>query len=165
MFITQQKCGKHTDARCNLALVSSWNKVFFQGHLETIFDCKFCPSNPNHLATASFDGTIKVWDIMTMQTVSARQWSVSLSLWAKVFNNNNEVLIQRKLLVYIPELSTLYRKRRKKKREKKRPGQHNSNNTLFQVCVFSHTVLRVCVILCVLEPLNVWSQCNGTSLW
>ncbi|XP_076467583.1 LOW QUALITY PROTEIN: WD repeat-containing protein 17-like [Babylonia areolata] len=46
-----------------------WRFLRDQGHLETIFDCKFCPSNPNHLATASFDGTIKVWDIMTMQTV------------------------------------------------------------------------------------------------
>ena len=59
-------------------------QLFFQGHLETIFDCKFCPSNPNHLATASFDGTIKVWDIMTMQTVSAKHLFVFLSLWAKV---------------------------------------------------------------------------------
>ena len=62
-----QNCGR-------LQLINTWNcrdpnKFFFQGHLETIFDCKFSPSNPNHLATASFDGTIKVWDIMTMQTV------------------------------------------------------------------------------------------------
>ncbi|XP_070198103.1 WD repeat-containing protein 17-like [Littorina saxatilis] len=47
-----------------------WRFLRDQGHLETIFDCKFSPCNPNHLATASFDGTIKVWDIMTMQTVA-----------------------------------------------------------------------------------------------
>ena len=42
----------------------------FQGHIETIFDCKFKPDNPNLLATASFDGTIKVWDINTLEPVS-----------------------------------------------------------------------------------------------
>ncbi|KAL8558969.1 hypothetical protein ACOMHN_028281 [Nucella lapillus] len=46
-----------------------WRFLRDQGHLETIFDCKFCPDNPDYLATASFDGTIKVWDIMTMQAV------------------------------------------------------------------------------------------------
>lgn len=34
--------------------------------METIFDCKFKPDDPNLLATASFDGTIKVWDINTL---------------------------------------------------------------------------------------------------
>lgn len=40
-----------------------------KGHLETIFDCKFKPDNPNYLATGSFDGTIKVWNIITMEAV------------------------------------------------------------------------------------------------
>uniref|UniRef100_H0W2T3 WD repeat domain 17 n=1 Tax=Cavia porcellus TaxID=10141 RepID=H0W2T3_CAVPO len=39
------------------------------GHVETIFDCKFKPDDPNLLATASFDGTIKVWDINTLTAV------------------------------------------------------------------------------------------------
>ncbi|XP_009985194.1 PREDICTED: WD repeat-containing protein 17, partial [Tauraco erythrolophus] len=39
------------------------------GHIETIFDCKFKPDNPDLLATASFDGTIKVWDINTLTAV------------------------------------------------------------------------------------------------
>ncbi|RUS73072.1 hypothetical protein EGW08_019169 [Elysia chlorotica] len=43
-----------------------WNFLRDQGHIETIFDCKFEPDNPDHLATASFDGTIKIWDIPTM---------------------------------------------------------------------------------------------------
>lgn len=42
----------------------------FQGHVETIFDCKFKPESPDLLATASFDGTIKVWDVNTMSAVS-----------------------------------------------------------------------------------------------
>lgn len=42
----------------------------FQGHIETIFDCKFKPESPDLLATASFDGTIKVWDVNTMTAVS-----------------------------------------------------------------------------------------------
>uniref|UniRef100_A0A3B5LN84 Uncharacterized protein n=1 Tax=Xiphophorus couchianus TaxID=32473 RepID=A0A3B5LN84_9TELE len=42
----------------------------FQGHVETIFDCKFKPDDPNLLATASFDGTIKIWDTNTLTAVS-----------------------------------------------------------------------------------------------
>jgi WD40 repeat protein len=37
------------------------------GHTETIFDCAFCACNPNILATSSYDGTIKLWDISTMK--------------------------------------------------------------------------------------------------
>ena len=40
-----------------------------QGHVETIFDCKFKPDDPNLLATASFDGTIKIWDTDTLTAV------------------------------------------------------------------------------------------------
>lgn len=40
-----------------------------KGHTETIFDCEFKPDNPDLLATASFDGTIKVWDINTLTAV------------------------------------------------------------------------------------------------
>ncbi|XP_014403244.1 PREDICTED: WD repeat-containing protein 17 [Myotis brandtii] len=39
------------------------------GHVETIFDCKFKPNDPNLLATASFDGTVKVWDVDTLTAV------------------------------------------------------------------------------------------------
>lgn len=46
----------------------------FQGHIETIFDCKFKPESPDLLATASFDGTIKVWDVNTMTAVSVIFW-------------------------------------------------------------------------------------------
>lgn len=42
----------------------------FQGHVETIFDCKFKPDDPNLLATASFDGTIKIWDTNTLTAVN-----------------------------------------------------------------------------------------------
>ena len=38
--------------------------------METIFDCKFKPDDSELLATASFDGTIKVWDINTLKPVS-----------------------------------------------------------------------------------------------
>ena len=40
-----------------------------QGHVETIFDCKFKPDDPDLIATASFDGTMKVWDINTLTAV------------------------------------------------------------------------------------------------
>ncbi|NP_001359303.1 WD repeat-containing protein 17 isoform 6 [Mus musculus] len=46
-----------------------WDFLRELGHVETIFDCKFKPDDPNVLATASFDGTIKVWDINTLTAV------------------------------------------------------------------------------------------------
>uniref|UniRef100_A0A8C5PQP5 WD repeat domain 17 n=2 Tax=Leptobrachium leishanense TaxID=445787 RepID=A0A8C5PQP5_9ANUR len=46
-----------------------WDFLRDLGHIETIFDCKFKPDDPNLLATASFDGTIKVWDINTLTAV------------------------------------------------------------------------------------------------
>ncbi|XP_060237772.1 WD repeat-containing protein 17 isoform X6 [Meriones unguiculatus] len=46
-----------------------WDFLRELGHVETIFDCKFKPNDPNLLATASFDGTIKVWDINTLTAV------------------------------------------------------------------------------------------------
>lgn len=61
-----------------------------QGHVETIFDCKFKPDDPNILATASFDGTIKVWDINTLTAVytSPGNEGVVYSLsWAPGKNN------------------------------------------------------------------------------
>ncbi|KAH9519882.1 WD repeat-containing protein 17 [Bulinus truncatus] len=48
-----------------------WIFLRDQGHIETIFDCKFKPDNPDHLATASFDGTIKIWDVTTMTCLSS----------------------------------------------------------------------------------------------
>ena len=42
-----------------------------QGHIETIFDCKFCPRDPYKLATASFDGTLKVWDTSDLSCVES----------------------------------------------------------------------------------------------
>ena len=42
----------------------------FQGHVETIFDCRFHPADADLLATASFDGTIKLWNINTLTCVS-----------------------------------------------------------------------------------------------
>jgi WD40 repeat protein len=35
-------------------------------HSETVFDCRYKPSSPDVLATASYDGTVKVWDTRTM---------------------------------------------------------------------------------------------------
>uniref|UniRef100_A0A3P9N8S1 WD repeat domain 17 n=1 Tax=Poecilia reticulata TaxID=8081 RepID=A0A3P9N8S1_POERE len=47
-----------------------WDFLRDLGHVETIFDCKFKPDDPNLLATASFDGTIKIWDTNTLTAVS-----------------------------------------------------------------------------------------------
>lgn len=66
---------KYFSLQCVVSFrTSSLSKLSFllQGHIETIFDCKFQPDNADHLATASFDGTIKVWDIRSMKSVSPR---------------------------------------------------------------------------------------------
>ena len=39
-----------------------WDFYKEQGHLETIFDCKFSNHDPNIVATSSFDGTVKVFN-------------------------------------------------------------------------------------------------------
>lgn len=46
-----------------------WHFLREKGHIETIFDCKFSPDDPDLLATGSFDGTIKVWDVTTLKAV------------------------------------------------------------------------------------------------
>ncbi|XP_074650106.1 WD repeat-containing protein 17-like [Tubulanus polymorphus] len=46
-----------------------WNFIRDYGHIETIFDCKFKPDNADLLATSSFDGTIKVWNVDTLTAV------------------------------------------------------------------------------------------------
>lgn len=54
----------------NLQL-NKWQMLKEQGHIETIFDCKFCPRDPYKLATASFDGTLKVWDTSDLSCVES----------------------------------------------------------------------------------------------
>mmetsp|Transcript_71803 Transcript_71803/g.191534 ORF Transcript_71803/g.191534 Transcript_71803/m.191534 type:complete len:1269 (+) Transcript_71803:67-3873(+) len=38
------------------------------GHSETIFDCAFSPGNPNLLASGSYDGYVKLWNVATGET-------------------------------------------------------------------------------------------------
>ncbi|KAJ4458566.1 putative Vegetative incompatibility protein HET-E-1 [Paratrimastix pyriformis] len=68
------------DLRCIFNLVDGTVGVFdlrrrqtlFQttpGHTETVFDCQFKPSNADVLATSSFDGTIRVWNVETMECI------------------------------------------------------------------------------------------------
>ncbi|KAL1439592.1 hypothetical protein MTO96_010070 [Rhipicephalus appendiculatus] len=47
----------------------SWDFMRDTAHTETIFDCQFKPDNCNLLATAGFDGTMKIWNIETMKPV------------------------------------------------------------------------------------------------
>ncbi|GLI61761.1 hypothetical protein VaNZ11_004229 [Volvox africanus] len=39
------------------------------GHTETVFDCRFCTTDPNMFATASFDSSVRVWDVRTARCV------------------------------------------------------------------------------------------------
>jgi WD40 repeat protein len=39
------------------------------GHAETIFDIKFNPKDHNILATCSYDGTIKIWDVLNSKHI------------------------------------------------------------------------------------------------
>jgi len=60
-------------------------RSFSQGHVETIFDCKFKPSDPKLLATASFDGTVKLWsvdDLTTVQTTTGNEGVIYSVSWA-----------------------------------------------------------------------------------
>lgn len=47
----------------------SWDFLTEQAHTETIFDCVFKPDNPDHLATVSYDGFVKLWDLSTMTCI------------------------------------------------------------------------------------------------
>ena len=46
-----------------------WVWLREQSHIETIFDCQFHPRHEHLLATASFDGTVKLWDVRDMSFV------------------------------------------------------------------------------------------------
>lgn len=48
------------------------------GHTETIFDCCFAPAggNPHLLATCSYDGTVRVWDVTTQCCVKTLETRV-----------------------------------------------------------------------------------------
>ena len=35
------------------------------GHTETIFDCAFSTTDPDLLATSSYDSSVRVWDVTT----------------------------------------------------------------------------------------------------
>ncbi|EKX48332.1 hypothetical protein GUITHDRAFT_136844 [Guillardia theta CCMP2712] len=47
-----------------------WVHQFEVGHSETIFACEFAPNNKNILATGSFDGVIKLWDVTTFRCIA-----------------------------------------------------------------------------------------------
>ncbi|KAL3878905.1 hypothetical protein ACJMK2_031231 [Sinanodonta woodiana] len=68
-----------------------WIFLREQGHVETIFDCKFHPENPDLLATGSFDGTIKVWDTNTFTAVhssSGNEGVIYSISWAPAYLNH-----------------------------------------------------------------------------
>ncbi|GFR43266.1 hypothetical protein Agub_g4328, partial [Astrephomene gubernaculifera] len=39
------------------------------GHTETIFDCRFCTTDPDLLATACFDSIVRIWDVRSGRCV------------------------------------------------------------------------------------------------
>jgi len=60
----------HQITRLDFVVFISFYFCLFQGHIETIFDCQFHPDNPDVLATGSFDGTIKIWDMTALKPVT-----------------------------------------------------------------------------------------------
>lgn len=40
------------------------------GHAETVFDLKFCPSNRDIIASCSYDGTVRVWNVNQMKLLA-----------------------------------------------------------------------------------------------
>jgi len=68
----------------NLQL-KKWEFLRDQGHIETIFDCKFKSNDSKVLATASFDGTVKVWssvDLTPMATSTGNEGVIYSLSWA-----------------------------------------------------------------------------------
>eukprot|EP00743_Colponemidia_sp_Colp-15_P006499 GILK01006998.1.p1 GENE.GILK01006998.1~~GILK01006998.1.p1 ORF type:complete len:1239 (+),score=161.70 GILK01006998.1:69-3785(+) len=55
------------------------------GHTETIFDSRFKPNDPDVLATASYDSTVKIWNIRAMEetvTLSGQDGILYAVSWA-----------------------------------------------------------------------------------
>ncbi|PRP82721.1 hypothetical protein PROFUN_09983 [Planoprotostelium fungivorum] len=50
-----------------------WDFLSQAAHSETIFDCQFNPKDPNTLATSSFDGSVKLWDLSQMKCIDTLQ--------------------------------------------------------------------------------------------
>ena len=52
--------------------IETWKLEFSTeaGHAETIFDLRFKPGDKNQLATCSYDGTIRLWDVRTMKLLT-----------------------------------------------------------------------------------------------
>lgn len=68
-----------------------WDFLRDTAHTETIFDCQFKPDNCNLLATAGFDGTLKIWNVENMTAVvsSPPSWSTIYCLsWAPSGNDS-----------------------------------------------------------------------------
>jgi WD40 repeat protein len=63
----------YTCLRCHVYDIKRrrWDFLTETGHTETIFDVHFKPSNPDVLATASFDTTVKIWNIATMKCIES----------------------------------------------------------------------------------------------
>lgn len=51
-------------------------------HAETIFDCQFKHNDPNILATASYDGVIKIWDTRQMKNILTLKDQVESPVYA-----------------------------------------------------------------------------------
>jgi WD40 repeat protein len=67
------------------------------GHSETVYDCKFKPSSADVLATASYDGSVKIWDTQSkecMMELKSGQDGMLYSLaWAPKGEGSDERLV------------------------------------------------------------------------
>ncbi len=62
------------------------------GHQETIFDLAFKPSDPNILATSSYDSTVKIWYTPTMKCLNTLEGQAGVLYglsWSPISNESN----------------------------------------------------------------------------
>eukprot|EP00899_Mesostigma_viride_P007613 jgi/Mesvir1/16853/Mv15740-RA.3 len=58
------------------------------GHSETVFDCKFCTTDPNVLATASYDATVRLWDVASGASIKTFATGVKCVLYCVAWSSD-----------------------------------------------------------------------------
>ncbi|GBF87625.1 hypothetical protein Rsub_00336 [Raphidocelis subcapitata] len=62
------------------------------GHTETVFAAAFAPHDPDILATASFDGTVRLWNVATLECVKVMACGTPAGLYSLSWHAGGEQL-------------------------------------------------------------------------